>query len=381
MKWALVLCTLFLGCAGGTKPPPMPAAGHRVSGPAPHRARASAAATETACELKGKSISYIAPCAKDEFCSWEFQLWTAPGESAFARILDVHRYMAGAAISVGIPVGDAKKAARVEVKGEGVTLTGHVVRQIDGFLFARKPTRLGPAVVAKPSARLRWYRGLRGGVVVGSHKVKYFTSRTPLRRTIKCEGLSLDDDWTEDQEAKIKKMFGVGAVQRKVLLRGAEVPLYTADKQQRAGTLKVGLPGPYKVELIKQTARRSLVYIDHRHHAIFGWIPNSGVFDLSGDLNKQGSGIASIFGRDSAIAAKLKGSSCHSAKDLYVKYRHRYRKVGSFKKGVHFLIKGRKSDWTRVELEGVTWFQPAKNFFLYVKTGALADCSREPSAR
>jgi len=377
MKGALFACFLLVGCATEraavkpARPAPGPGPASRPK-PAPRQAPPS-----SACVFDEKTtMAQSGRCPNEPsgvVCTWSFGLLPARGLPAYAEL--VADYTRGISTRLSIPVGSHEQGVTVEVNGDAVTLRGHVNGQAeDGYLFARAPRRLGEAVVATSLARLRWFEGKKGSLVVGPHRVTAFTSQQKLRAAVPCAALTLEGRWQGEAEAAIKALLGITRAHKEVLLhRKRSIPLYSAGKQKRVGAIYIDKAVPDKVQVIRENMDRSLVYIEFYSYVLHGWIPNDAIDKIAA----EDEGLGGLIGTGRGSHTWL-GGACDSPKDLYVKHGHKHHKVGTLGKGRRFFVDGGAGKWTRVSLERIKWFKMAKGYFLYLRADATDDCTLRP---
>ncbi len=374
MTRSLVIVLLLAGCSGPpakvdpVKPPASAPASRPASQPAPAQARSL-----PACLFDEKtSIASTGSCPdepEDMTCDWEFGMHVRPDLPHFALIVDVVARDTRTRLS--IPVGGRKLGARAEILTSKVTLRGHVMDN-DSYLFSKVPLSLGDAVIASAAARLMWYQSRRGSLQVGVTRVSSFEPAKKARAWLPCKKLSLEDHRADDEEALMRKMAGVGRAQKKVVLhKKKRIPLYSMADKKLQGTLNIDKVVPEKVELIKETADRSLVYVVFDYFVLYGWVPNDAIAKTAA---ARGDEIGEAYGVGGLGLIGPRGGTCGSAKDLYVEQKDEHHKVGTMGKGVRFFVEARGSEWSRIDLETVSWFQMVKGYHLYIKTNALGDC-------
>ncbi len=303
-------------------------------------------------------------------CYWEPGLQIAPGLPVYARL--VVRYQGKEDVRITVPQGKHQRGAEVEASDQGVTLRGHVTNQSDGYLFARRPLRLSEAVVVGCLARLRWYTGIGGSLLVGPHRVTSFSPTRPLRALVPCSGLSLEEEY-DDEDGVVKKMMGVGSPLGKVVLKKQRrIPLYRAGDRKLQGTFYIERRGPDAVEVIKQTADQILVFVDYYYFYLHGWIPADAV-DRPASTRIR---APRVMATDGVIDTekKRRGGACGSDKALFVKYRNRHHQVGTLGVSARFVVDSQKGAWTRITLKNTTWFKLVSGYYLYLRSDALGDC-------
>lgn len=325
------------------------------------------------CVLQGKnSIAGKSLCVddgEDTECSWSFGLRFAQDLPVFGRLEPDEGYI-GIKSRLTFPVGSHKRAVKVELDGDKLTLRTFIVDN-NRYLFSRKPLRLGEAVFALGNVRLLWFEGSPGTLLVGVDKVSSFEPVGKTRVKVPCGELSLDAGWEDDVTKLIRKMAGLGPIKRKVVLHAKKrIPLYSMTEKKLQGTIYIDKVVPNNVALIQETADRSLILAEFHFFALVGWIPNEGILKAAVP-KKHPDGAHGVGGLGNW---KKRGGTCSSAKALYVKYQGEHHEVGSLHAGKRFFVDGQSSRWTRISLERTAWFQMTKGYFLYVETDALNDC-------